>query len=156
MALRRALSWLPALLAAAPLLTACAAPTQASATCIPTIEGGWVRKPPADLPMLAAYARIANRCDAAVVVVSAHSPAFAEVSLHATKVEGGVSRMREVAELHIEAGETAVLEPGGMHLMLMQPKRPLRTGDSVEIRFSLADGREVAGRFAVKGPKAMP
>jgi copper(I)-binding protein len=123
--------------------------------CAPAVSGGWIRKPPADLPMLAGYARIANPCSDEVVVVSARSPAFAEVSLHATLVEGGISRMRPAGELRIAAGTSAELVPGGMHLMLMQPTRKLRDGEVVEIRFELADGREVRGGFTVKGPRAV-
>ena len=64
--------------------------------------------------------------------------------------------MRPVRELPIAAGATAVMAPGGMHLMLMQPRRALRDGDRVAIRFTLADGRAVDGQFRVMGPKAMP
>src|SRR3546814_1185644 len=150
MALQRALSWPLAVLLSVVPLAGCAV------ECSPVVEGGWVRKPPADLPMLAAYARIANPCKHEVVVVSAASDDFADVTLHATTVEDGISRMRPVAELPIAAGTTAVMAPGGMHLMLMQPTRALRGGDRVAIRFTLADGRQVRGQFAVKGPKAVP
>ncbi len=150
MALPRALSWPLALLLCAVPLAGCAG------ECSPVVEGGWIRKPPADLPMLAAYARIANPCDRPVVVVSAASDAFAEVTVHATVVENGISRMRPVREWPIAAGATAVMQPGGIHLMLMQPRRALRDGDRVGIRFTLADGRAVDGQFRVMGPKAMP
>jgi len=150
MAPHRALSWILAPLLGAASLSACAA------DCSPAVEGGWVRKPPADLPMLAGYARIANACDREAVVVSASSTDFADVSLHATTIEGGVSRMREVDEVRVGAGRTVAFEPGGMHLMLMQPKRKLRDGDVVAIDFELADGRKLRGRFEVKGPRAVP
>ena len=89
------------------------------------------------------------------VITGASSPAFDSASLHATIVEDGISRMRETKALRIAAGESAVLEPGGMHLMLMQPKRRLRQGEQVDIRFELDDGRSLRGQFEVKGPKAM-
>ena len=147
--MQRALSWSLA------MLLGVSAPSACASDCATAVEGGWVRKPPADLPMLAAYARITNRCGDAIVVVSASSPAFSEVTLHATTVEGGISRMRAVDSLRVGAGKVAVLEPGGMHLMLMQPRRKLRDGDLVGISFRLADGREVQGRFEVKGPRAV-
>lgn len=141
---------LPVLLLSALSLSACAA------NCVPEVQGGWIRKPPADMPMLAGYGRIVNPCDRAAVVVSASSPAFAEVGLHATTVVDGISRMRPLHELRIDAGETAEFALGGMHLMLMQPTHKLRDDDVVEVRFQLADGRELRGRFEVKGPEAMP
>ena len=149
MALPRALTWTLALLLGAAPLSACAS------DCAPVVEGGWIRNPPADLPMLAGYARIVNACDGEAIITGATSPAFSSASLHATIVEDGISKMRETKALHVAAGETAVLEPGGMHLMLMQPKRRLRQGEEVEIRFELADGRSLRGQFEVKGPRAM-
>ena len=58
-----------------------------------------------------------------VTIVGASSPAFGEVSLHETRIVDGVSRMRALPELRIAPGDSAVLKPGGMHLMLMQPQR---------------------------------
>lgn len=149
MPLRRALPWFVLLLCALSL------PARAG-DCQVRIEGGWVRKPPADLPMLAGYARIANPCEHSVEIVSASSGDFADVSLHATLVEDGISRMRAVDSLPVAAGETVELAPGGKHLMLMRPQRKLRDGDTVVISFRLADGGELRGTFEVKGPKALP
>ena len=79
------------------------------------------------------------------------SAAFKQTSLHATVVEAGISRMRPVNQLRIEAGRTAEFKPGGMHLMLMTPTRPLRAGDKVKITFDLEDGRKITGNFDVRG-----
>jgi copper(I)-binding protein len=134
----------------------CAASLSAcAADCSPQVRNGWIRKPPADLPMLAAYARIENTCATAAVVVSARSPAFDAVSLHASTIEGGMSRMRAMDQLRIGPGKTAEFAPGGMHLMLMQPRQSLRAGEHVPIEFTLQDGRTVRGDFEVKGPRAV-
>lgn len=132
---------------------ATAAPPAASA-CLPTIEDGWLRLPPMDMPMLAGFARIANGCAAPAAIVSASSPAFASVELHETRIVDGVSRMRAVPELPIAAGGEAVLRPGGLHLMLMQPRAPLAPGERAELAFTLADGRLVRGIFEVRAATA--
>ena len=60
--------------------------------------------------------------------------------------------MREVPELRIAPDGAAVLQPGGLHLMLMQPKSPLKPGSRVAIEFELKDGRKLFGEFEVRKP----
>ncbi|MEO5566769.1 MAG: copper chaperone PCu(A)C [Luteimonas sp.] len=131
-----------------------AAPSAMAATpapaCLPTVNDAWIRMPPANLPMMAGYARIVNRCDAAVAIVSADSAAFVDTSLHQTRVEAGISRMRATPSLAIPAGGSVTLAPGGFHLMLMQPQVALRAGQHVTINFVLQDGRKFAAAFEVR------
>lgn len=122
--------------------------------CSPLIEDGWLRLPPVSMPMLAGFGRIDNRCDAPVTIVGVASPAFAEVSLHETRIEDGISRMRALPELIIAGGASATLQPGGKHLMLMQPVRQLQPGETVEIEFRLADGGTLRGDFQVRATGA--
>jgi copper(I)-binding protein len=89
-----------------------------------------------------------------MIIVEARSPSFGDVSLHETRIVDGVSRMRELPELRIASDGTAVLEPGGMHLMLMQPKTPLEQGRRIPIEFVLKDGRVLRGELEVR--KAAP
>ena len=96
-------------------------PVAPAASCLPKVEAAWIRMPPAGLPMMVGYARISNPCKGALAIVGAHSAAFADTSLHETRVEGGISRMRATPSLRLAPGGSAVLEPGGFHLMLMQP-----------------------------------
>ncbi|MEG3192669.1 copper chaperone PCu(A)C [Lysobacter sp. D1-1-M9] len=121
--------------------------------CDPAVIDGWVRLPPVAMPMLAGFGRIENECSAQpLIIVGASSPAFAEVSLHETRVADGISRMRAVDELPVAAGQPAMLQPGGLHLMLMQPHVPLRAGERVAIEFQLKDGGTLRGEFEVRGP----
>jgi copper(I)-binding protein len=133
----------------ASLLLAASLPASASG-CLPTVHAGWIRMPPLELPMMAGYARIENPCDAPATIVSASSEAFADTTLHETRVEGGISRMRATPRLPIRAGGTATLEPGGFHLMLMQPRKPLHAGQQVTIVFVLQDGRRLPATFEVR------
>lgn len=137
------------LLASSPLPLA-ASPPASAAGCLPRVHDGWIRMPPMNLPMMAGYARIENRCREPATIVSANSAAFADTSLHETRVEGGISRMRATPALRIPAGGSATLEPGGSHLMLMQPRTPLQAGQKVTIEFVLQDGRKLRGEFEVR------
>ncbi|TWH09370.1 copper chaperone PCu(A)C [Pseudoxanthomonas taiwanensis] len=147
-----------AALAALPAATRAATPASddAKAACV-VMEDGWIRLSPVPQPrMLAGFGRIANHCGEAVAVVGARSPAFAEVSVHETTQVDGLSRMRELERLPVH-GE-AVLQPGGLHLMLMQPGKALAEGERVPLVLLLADGREVPVELAVRraapGPAA--
>ena len=112
-------------------------------TCVKVTEG-WVRVLPASSPMrmTAGYGRIHNSCDRPVTVVAASSPTFGHVTLHQTRVEEGVSKMLPVPELRLAAGATAMLQPSGMHLMLMGAAT-LKRGQQVPVVFELDDGGEV-------------
>lgn len=135
----------------AAVLTALMATSSACAReCAPRLEDGWLRLPPGPMPMLAGFGRIENTCSTPVVVVAARSPAFADVSLHETRLENGISRMRAVPALTIAGGQAAELKPGGLHLMLMDPRAPVKAGDTVTIELELEDGRRLRGDFPVR------
>jgi len=133
-------------LAAALALPACAR------ECAPALRDGWVRLLPVAMPMTAGFGRIENRCPTPVTIIAASSPAFADVSLHATRVVEGVSRMRAVPELVVPEDGSVTLEPGGLHLMLMQPRAPLQAGSTIEIVFELKGGGALRGELVVRAP----
>ncbi len=120
--------------------------------CLPQVHDGWIRLAPAGMamPMLSGFGRIDNRCPDSVVVTGVHSLAFGDISLHRTSIVDGISRMRPVPVLPIAANDAATLQPGGLHLMLMQPVSPLKAGGQVQVFFRLQDGREVRGEFVVR------
>jgi len=122
----------------------------AASTCIPRVRDAWIRLSPGNMDMLAGYARIENTCAAPVEIVSASSTAFADVSLHETRIENGISRMRALATLPVAAHASVAFAPGGLHLMLMQSTKPLKAGDHVAIDFTLRDGRRIPGRFELR------
>jgi len=120
--------------------------------CAPKIKDGWIRLMPGGMPMQAGFGRIDNHCPMPITIVSASSPAYSSVELHESKVVDGMNRMREVPELRIAPDGAAVLQPGGLHLMLMQPKATLKQGSRVAIVFKLKDGRELIGEFEARKP----
>ena len=87
-------------------------------------------------------------------LVAVRSPRFGEVSLHETRMVDGVSRMRGIERLPVAAGGEALMQPGGLHLMLMQPDATLVEGERVPLVLVLADGSEVPATLAVR--KAAP
>ncbi|MEO6154532.1 MAG: copper chaperone PCu(A)C [Thermomonas sp.] len=120
--------------------------------CLPQVKDGWIRLVPGGMPMHAGFARIDNACPMPATIVSASSPAYGSVEVHESRLIDGINRMRQLPELRIAPDGAAMLKPGGIHLMLMQPKAPLKEGSRVVIAFKLKDGRGVLGEFEVRKP----
>jgi copper(I)-binding protein len=112
-----------------------------STLAAPTMDviDGWVREAPPTSRVLAAYMRIINQTEGDLTVTGITSPDFDAADLHRTVVEDGVARMLPVPELTIPAGGSITLEPGGLHLMLFDPVRPLQQGDSVTLVLHRSD-----------------
>jgi len=101
----------------------------------------WVRATPPGMKMTAGFGRLRNTGAEAIELVAFSSVEFADVTLHRTEIVDGVSRMRAVPALSIPAGETVELAPGGYHLMLMVPAKPLSEGQAVTVSMDSTDGR---------------
>jgi copper(I)-binding protein len=52
-------------------------------------------------------------------------------------MDGGVMRMRALPRIDLPAGQTVKLAPGGMHVMLIDIKQPLKPGDKVPLVLSV-------------------
>jgi len=113
--------------------TSMAAPTM-------DITGGWVREAPPTSRVLAGYMQIINLTDAEFTITGVTSPDFDSADLHRTVVKDGMASMQPVPELTIPAAGSVLLEPGGLHLMLFDPARPLVEGDSVTLVLHRSDG----------------
>ena len=59
--------------------------------------------------------------------------------------------MVEVEKLELPTGEAVEFRPGGLHLMLMGPMRPLRAGDSVAMQLQFEGRQELDVEFTVRG-----
>ena len=130
------------------LLAWCSSVAGASAQL--SVGDAWIRTPPPGMRMLAGYAVLHNGGDQAVAVTAAGSAEFASASLHESSESNGVARMRALDRVEVPAHASVALKPGGMHLMLMQPRRELKAGDRVAVRLQTSDGREVAVDFVVR------
>ena len=114
------------------------------------VSGGWIRTPPPGVSMLAAYATLRNAGDMPIIFSGAESVDFGDVSLHETVEQNGLERMRALGRVVLAPGEAMALVPGGRHLMLMQPKRALHAGDTVEIRFISESSGSATAKFVVR------
>ena len=108
-----------------------------------TITNAWARATPGGAKTGAAYLTITNRGGASDKLVSASTPVAGMTQLHTTIDDNGVMKMRPLKSLDVKPGGSATLKPGGMHLMLMDLKGPLKEGQS----FPLALTFDRAGKI---------
>ena len=97
------------------------------------IENPWIRSAPPTATVLAGYMTIRNHSDHSITFTSANSPAFKSVQLHRTTLHNGMMHMETVKTLPINSKDSVQLEPGSYHLMLSNPKQPIKTGDSIPL-----------------------
>ena len=119
------------------------------ARCTPVVADAWVRLTPM-MPMGAGFFSLRNRCASDVVLTGVASPDFGAASMHETRLEGGISRMRRLPRLVIHPGQRLDFRPGGRHLMLMTPAARVVPGSRVRIELQFADGRTVPVEFGVR------
>ena len=158
--MRLSLVALPALLA----LGACATEPEptAEADALDTVtvapaeglvaEGAMVRAAPAG-GVSAAYMTLQNGDALPDTLVAARTDAAGRVEIHRT-AEGpdGMSTMTPVeGGLAVPAGQTVTLEPGGLHVMLLDLQRDLADGDTLDLELEFSSGATRAVRAPVRG-----
>lgn len=117
--------------------------------CELTFEGAWVRTAPPEATVMAGFGKLGNPGHVDSALVSAVSQDFGRVELHTMSMDGDVMRMRKVDRIEVKAGETVELKPGGLHLMLFEPKRDLPEGSEIPLTLTLACDSKVAATAKV-------
>ena len=106
------------------------------------VDAPWVRGTVAGQKATGAFMSI-TAGDGGAALVSASSPVAGVVELHTMSMEDGVMRMRPVPKIDLPAGKAVELKPGGYHVMLMDLKQPLKSGEMVPITLKV-EGRDKA------------
>lgn len=117
----------------------------------PTIGTPWARATAGRSETGAAYLTLTGG-DSADALVAASSPVAETVELHTHLEEDGVMRMRPVAMIPVGPGEKVELKPGGLHIMLIGLKGPLKEGK----RFPLTLTFQRAGTVRTEVPVLAP
>lgn len=125
------------------------APSPATQARAAQIKAAWVRWLPGGVP-LGGYATLANTSDQPIVLTTATSPAFHDVSLHQTIEAGGTVRMSPLDRITIAPHTTLDFETRGIHLMLMQPRETLDPHGQIPITLHFADGSSLTVPFQIR------
>lgn len=91
----------------------------------------------------AGYMVIMNHGTKGDVLISASSSAFKKIELHNVFRDGDVMKMQPVEGVEVPAGDTAMLAPGGYHLMLFDAVQRFKDGESFPITLTFQNAGEV-------------
>lgn len=100
----------------------------------------WAREVPPGLTTSVGFLGMKNTGDKERKLVAAESANTGMIELHTHINDNGVMRMRQVENIPIAPGSTTLLQPGGLHLMLMLIKKPLKGGKKMAITLEFEDG----------------
>lgn len=94
------------------------------------------------------FMQIRNTGGSADRLIRAESPAAGSVELHTHVKDGDVMRMRQIPAIDVAANGETKLQPGGLHIMLIDLKQPLKEGGQVPLTLVF----EKAGPVTVQVP----
>lgn len=86
-----------------------------------TANGVRITKPLPGSQASAGYFELVNTTAEPIRLVRVSSPQFGKVEMHETIDDNGIARMVGLDHVTIAPHSSVVFEPGGKHLMLMQP-----------------------------------
>lgn len=111
-----------------------------------TIDHPWARATPGQARNGAVYLTIKTSGTEGDRLIRAETAVAGKVELHTHLHENGVMKMRPVNDIPVAPGKLTKLEPGGLHIMLLNLKAPLKVGD----KFPLTLVFEKAGSTSVE------
>lgn len=93
----------------------------------------WVR-PAMEGGNSAAYFSYTNSEDRADTLISIKTSVSSNVQIHESfQTDDGMMGMRERDKIILQPGEQLILEPGGLHVMIMHLNQSIQSSDSVEM-----------------------
>lgn len=114
----------------------------------------WSAKAPAVAPVLGGYVTIVNTGTQSDRLVGGTTTVAERLEIHEASIVDGVARMRPAKEgIKIPAGATLNLQPGGAHIMLVNPKQRPAEGEKFKATLEFEKAGSVEVEFVVQKPK---
>lgn len=115
----------------------------------------WSAKAPPVAPVLGGYLTIVNTGSEPDRLVGGSTPVAERLELHESSLVDGVARMRPAkGGIEIPAGESLNLQPGGAHIMLVNPKQRPAEGEKFKATLQFEKAGQVEVEFVVQAKKA--
>lgn len=107
-----------------------------AAVCAPasaqvSVKEAWVRATVPEQKSTGAFMQLSTPAGGRLVEVRASVAGMVE--LHEMSMQGTTMQMRTVPGIDLPAGQAVALKPGGLHVMLMGLKQPLKEGQTVTL-----------------------
>ncbi|MCY1645807.1 copper chaperone PCu(A)C [Caulobacter sp. SL161] len=137
------------------LLAVCAAALATTATAAPApkviVADAWCRPAPTGAMAGGCYVTLTASVDDRLVAVETTAADRGEI--HTMSMDGGVMRMRKLADgLALPAGKAVALKPGADHIMVIAPKIALTEGAQVPLTLKFQKAKPVKVTAVVKTP----
>lgn len=122
-----------------------------------SFEAQWARPTPSSVRTGVVYGAIRNSGSTADRLTGASSPVAERIEMHETVIEGDVARMRPVTSVPVPAASIVPIQPGGLHLMLVNLTLQLRRDQSFPVTLHFASGAQVTTEVPIMtGSRTMP
>lgn len=115
-----------------------------------TIENAWIAEAPPVSKVMVAYMTLNNASTSAIDIIHAESPTYSSIEFHETVHKNGMAGMVRHDSLNIAASNKLELKRGGPHIMLFNPVKTLKAGDSVKIKLTTKTGSSKTVSIPVK------
>ncbi len=102
-------------------------------------------------PMTAAYMTLVSGADRPLRLTAVRCACAGSVTVHESTLTDGVMRMRPVDSVVVPPHGSVRFQPGGLHLMVMDLKRPIKPGDATPMQLSFDHAPTLAVRFKAGG-----
>jgi periplasmic copper chaperone A len=120
------------------------------------VEGAWARPTVPGQQAGGGYLTLSS--PVADKLLGGSTPAAQRFELHTMAMKGDVMEMREVDGVELPAGRKVEFKPGGLHVMFMGLRAPLKVGTKVPVTLKFQKADEVKVEFEVtsRAPSARP
>ncbi|WP_462170451.1 copper chaperone PCu(A)C [Pseudoalteromonas xiamenensis] len=115
-----------------------------------SVSHAWVREWLPGTPSTSAYFMVSNQDHHAAKLVKATVEGVGRVEMHEHIHADGMMKMQQVESVEVAPESTLAFQPGGFHLMLFEPAKPIKKGDSLKLTLYFADGDRVFTMADVK------
>ena len=119
------------------------------------IENAWTRASTDIGGSAEVYLTLSNTSAKTIDLIGVRTDLASIEILHKTFVgSNGAPRMSAIPELRVEPGASVTLEPGGLHVMLIDLEKPLAEGNTLPLRLTFYDGDDLTIEVPILGADA--
>jgi len=113
----------------------------------------WARPTPPSATVGAVYFSVTNAGRKGDRLMSISSPMARSVEIHESRTVQGMVQMRAVPSVECPPGATVKIEPGALHVMLLDLKGPLTPGMKFPLSLRFRDAGVLAVQVSVNVPE---
>jgi periplasmic copper chaperone A len=119
------------------------------------LSDAWSRATPPTANTGVAYVTVSNQGGEADRLVAVEATVAARAEMHMHLMDGDIARMRPVQAVDVPPSETIVFRPGGLHIMLVDLKAPLKEGEGLPLTLVFERSGRVRVDASIGEPGAM-